>query len=99
MTWFFNVGLLFANEYFDGYHFSHLLYYFHTNVSIDDRTAEAKSDWGAILESRSGLIPRWHVVFKVTVLRMIIFNMDYAWSLSFLGSSPIEVNMSTRYLL
>ena len=99
ITWLFNVGLLFANEYFDGYHFSRFAHYFRTNLSSGHEDIVAKSDWGYYLENLSGLIPQWHVFFKFTILRMISFNMDYAWSFNYRGSSPIEVNKSTPKFL
>ena len=94
-TWIFNVGLLFANEYFDGYHFANFAAYFQANLLPGDDDALINgSNWGKRIDSFSGLIPQWHIVFKVTILRMISFNMDYVWSLKYRGNSPIEVNMN-----
>ena len=94
-TWIFNVGLLFANEYFDGYHFASFATHFQANSLIDnDDTLINRSSWGKRIDDFSGLIPQWHVFFKCTVLRMISFNMDYVWSLKYRGSSPVEVNIN-----
>lgn len=32
------------------------------------------------LDSFSGVYPRWHVMFNITMLRLVSFNMDYYWS-------------------
>lgn len=37
-------------------------------------------------------MPRWEVLFKVTVLRLISFNMDHYWSLEYPAGSAIEVS-------
>ncbi|KAF8193374.1 glycerol transporter [Pholiota molesta] len=34
----------------------------------------------AALDSFSGIYPRWHVNFNITMLRLISFNMDYYWA-------------------
>lgn len=34
---------------------------------------------------------RWQIFFKFTILRLISFNMDYYWSLTYPSESPIEV--------
>ncbi|PCH42536.1 MBOAT-domain-containing protein [Wolfiporia cocos MD-104 SS10] len=31
------------------------------------------------LDSISGIYPRWHVSFNITMLRLVSFNMDYYW--------------------
>lgn len=95
-TWIFNVGLLFANEYFDGYHFTNFITYFQANSLINnDTNLNGKSKWVKQIDDFSGLIPQWHVFFKFTILRMISFNMDYVWNLKCQGSSPVEVGMNS----
>ncbi|KAK5079095.1 glycerol transporter [Lithohypha guttulata] len=83
-TWMFNVGVLFANELAQGYRFT----------SIAAATAPfyaGAEDVGKFLDSFGGLIPRWEVLFNITILRLIAFNMDYFWSLSRdRAGSPIE---------
>lgn len=32
------------------------------------------------LDSFSGVYPRWYVMFNITMLRLVSFNMDYYWS-------------------
>jgi len=48
-------------------------------------------NWGQVLDSYGGLIPRWEILFNITVLRLISFNLDYYWSFNFGSSSPLEV--------
>lgn len=83
-TWLFNIGVLFANETAHGYSYS--------------RVAESILPFPmAITLSKNfdfygGLIPRWEILFNITVLRLIAFNMDYYWSLDReRAGSPIEV--------
>ena len=47
--------------------------------------------WGRWLDSFGGLLSRWEILFNLTVLRMISFNMDYYWSLDRRSYSPVEV--------
>ncbi|KAI4167631.1 MAG: hypothetical protein LQ343_007049, partial [Gyalolechia ehrenbergii] len=67
-TWVFNIGILFANEFY----------------------GKADQSWGSLLDSYGGLLPRWEIMFNITVLRLISFNLDYHWSLNRSGGSPIE---------
>lgn len=92
-TWIFNIGILFANELGKGYSYSDI-----ANLTLAwSASAEAsikedmKGNWGTILDSYGGLIPRWEILFNVTVLRLISFNFDYVWSLKRGASSPVEV--------
>lgn len=80
-TWVFNVGILFANELGRGYPFA----------VIGNIISPEQKNWGIILDNYGGLIPRWEVLFNITVLRLISFNFDYYWSLNRSGGSPIEV--------
>lgn len=88
-TWIFNIGILFANELSDGYKFVGLAAY----LSPLDVTGQGNSlnSWGVWLDKHSGIIPRWEILFNLTVLRLISFNLDYYWSLDRRGGSPIEV--------
>ena len=84
-TWTFNVGLLFANELCHGYRYAAL------SEAIVPFFPAAK-DWGRFLDAYGGLNPRWEVLFNLTVLRMISFNMDHYWSRSLSrAGSPVEV--------
>ena len=84
-TWIFNVSILFANELARGYPYTSLSATILPSYS-------AASDLGKFLDSYSGLLPRWDVLFNITVLRLISFNIDYYWSLDRTRSgSPLEV--------
>ncbi|EHY57874.1 Membrane-bound O-acyltransferase GUP1 [Exophiala dermatitidis] len=84
LTWIFNIGILFANELAQGYRFSTL---FEALAPLLPNAAE----WGKFLDAHSGLNPRWEVLFKITVLRMISFNFDHYWSLDrSRAGSPVE---------
>ena len=92
-TWIFNVGLLFANELFEGYPLASVTDIFLPWSTTLGSPIGSKPDvnWGAVLDSYGGLLPRWGVLFKITVLRLISFNLDYCWSLDRSQGSPIEV--------
>ncbi|QMW28863.1 hypothetical protein G4B84_004198 [Aspergillus flavus NRRL3357] len=72
-TWVFNVGILFANEFCRGYPLSVI-----ARILLPD--IKAAQDVGARIDSYSGLIPRWEVLFKISILRLISFNLDYYWA-------------------
>jgi len=82
-TWIFNIAVLFANEVCSGYPYSRLAQLVPFGAS---------AGWGTWLESYGGLIPRWEILFNITALRLISFNLDYYWSLEQRGSSPVEVS-------
>ncbi|KAF2085396.1 putative glycerol:H+ symporter [Saccharata proteae CBS 121410] len=82
-TWIFNIGILFANELYRGYPIANIASFFSSDSAGSD-------NWGALLDSYGGIIPRWEVLFNITVLRLISFNLDYYWSLNLRGGSPIE---------
>ena len=84
ITWLFNVLVLFANELCNGYPYARIAQGFSLG-------GKPPFNWGAILDSYGGLVPRWEVLFNLTVLRLISFNLDYYWSLDPKGGSPIEV--------
>ena len=94
-TWVFNIGLLFANEYFHGFPLRSIASVFEaTSSQSDAKEVITAANWGTYLDGYGGLLPQWHVVFKCSVLRMISFNVDYVWSLNHRGNSPVEVNIS-----
>jgi D-alanyl-lipoteichoic acid acyltransferase DltB (MBOAT superfamily) len=83
-TWLFNIGVLFANELAHGYRFAQIA---ETMLPFPMAIAWAKS-----LDLYGGLIPRWEILFNITVLRLIAFNLDYYWSLDRdRTGSPVEV--------
>ncbi|KAL5000369.1 MBOAT, membrane-bound O-acyltransferase family-domain-containing protein [Aspergillus recurvatus] len=86
-TWSFGIGTLFANEFCGGYPLARVISFW-----VPDGSAHESSLvlWARHLDSFGGLMPRWEVLFKITILRLISFNMDYYWSLDFPSSSPIE---------
>lgn len=89
-TWVFGIGILFANEFGQGYPMGRLaeaLLPF--GALIEGR--DPISQWGSVLDGFGGLIPRWEIFFKFTVLRLISFNIDYYWSVTRSGGSPLEV--------
>jgi hypothetical protein len=87
-TWLFNIGILFANELARGYRFSQL-----AEATLPFPRAIA---WGKNMDQYGGLIPRWEVLFNITVLRLIAFNFDYYWSLNRdRAGSPVEVRSPT----
>lgn len=84
-TWIFNIGTLFANELCDGYKFA----------KIAELISAAEP--GAWLDSYGGIMPRWEILFNITVLRLISYNMDYYWSLNRRAGSPLEVWLHETY--
>jgi protein-cysteine N-palmitoyltransferase HHAT len=92
VTWIFNVSILFANELCGGYKFADI-------ASSLLPVVEGESlhhSWGAWLDGYGGIMSRWEVLFNLTVLRLISFNMDYYFSLDARSGSPIEVSHVSR---
>lgn len=95
-TWIFCIGTLFANEFCGGYPFERIVTFWTTardGVGQDSILIQ----WARSLDDFGGLMPRWEVLFKITILRLISFNMDYYWSLDFPATSPIEVSLIPAY--
>ena len=96
-TYVFNIGILFANEFGKGYPYAtvagFLLPWSGTKTTGADVTA--MKNWGSFLDAYGGLVPRWEILFKITILRLISFNMDYVWSLDRGAASPVEVRSLT----
>lgn len=92
VTWTFNICILFANELARGYPYEAIANTFFPWTNASTAEDGRVHNWGSVLDSYGGLIPRWEVLFNVTVLRLISFNLDYYWSLGRIGGSPIEVN-------
>ncbi|ETS81909.1 hypothetical protein PFICI_06911 [Pestalotiopsis fici W106-1] len=90
-TWIFNIGILFANETFSGYKLANMAMFVSRSVTGD--LAAHKSalvSWAEWLDSYGGIMSRWQILFNITVLRLISFNMDYYWSLDRRSYSPVE---------
>lgn len=91
-TWIFNICTLFANELCNGYRYKDVA----SLISPSDPSNVSGSEgflvqWGSWLDSWGGIMPRWEILFNITVLRLISFNMDYYWSLDRRSASPLEV--------
>jgi hypothetical protein len=99
-TWTFNIGILFANELCHGYQFRDIaaLILPAATTAVD---GPVEVGWGEWVDSYGGLLPRWEILFNITVLRLIAFNFDHLWMQDRRAGSPIEVclslsNVSTR---
>jgi len=80
-TWIFNLGVLFANDLCNGYRMewlAQLLVGAPSKTVVD--VGGGLVAWGRWLDSYSGLMGRWEILFNITVLRLISFNLDYYWS-------------------
>jgi len=96
VTWGFNVGILFANELCHGYPLAGIV-----SLLLPAQTTAAgrpsSGNWGSWFDNYGGLLPRWEILFNITVLRLISFNFDYYWGLEQnRGASPIEVSTPPR---
>jgi D-alanyl-lipoteichoic acid acyltransferase DltB (MBOAT superfamily) len=96
-TWIFNIATLFANELAAGYKFAKIAAYLSPLEDVAPQEATWAHGWGAWLDSYGGMMPRWEILFNLTVLRLISFNMDYYFSLNMRGGSPIEVCGNQSY--
>jgi membrane-bound O-acyltransferase GUP1_2 len=92
-TWMFNIGILFANELCSGYKFANMVESIrHASVSSILEKTELHN-WGTWLDSHGGIMPRWEILFNITILRLISFNLDRYWSLDGRTGSPLEVTI------
>ncbi|CAK4034503.1 Glycerol uptake 1 [Lecanosticta acicola] len=88
-TWMFNIAILFANELCQGYRFADVArLILPATTTAADKSSE--DNWGSWVDNYGGLLPRWEILFNITVLRLIAFNFDYLWMLDRRASSPIE---------
>ncbi|KAH8596665.1 glycerol:H+ symporter-like protein [Bisporella sp. PMI_857] len=78
-AWIFNVGLLFSNELCDGYKYKWIAGYLTEGGVLNE--------WGAWMDKYAGIMPRWEILFNITVLRLISYNLDYYWSLDKSGGA------------
>ena len=90
VTWAFNMFILFANELCHGYSYDRL-----GEAILPAPFAQGERLWGPWLDSYGGLIPRWEILFNITVLRLISFNMDYYWSFPHSRDTAVEVSAVT----
>lgn len=92
-TWFFNINILFANELANGYKYVKIEELLRGFLGASDLDAEKlKLGWGKWMDNRSGIMPRWEILFNITVLRLISFNIDYYWSIDKNASNALEVS-------
>lgn len=95
-TWIFNIGILFANELCQGYKYAAIADFLSPIPASAGQGESLLHAWGAWLDSHGGIMSRWEVLFNLTVLRLISFNLDYYWSLDRRAGSPIEVRSSNK---
>ena len=92
-TWIFNIGILFANDLCNGYQYKDIA----SLISPAAPTMEMGATqpflirWGAWLDSYGGILSRWDIMFNITILRLISFNMDRHWAKSSNHTSVLEV--------
>lgn len=91
VTWIFNIGILFANELTGGYPLERIATFISPGPGTPGDNGSVLVQWAQTLDNIGGIMPRWEVLFKITVLRLISFNMDYYWSVDYCSASPIEV--------
>jgi D-alanyl-lipoteichoic acid acyltransferase DltB (MBOAT superfamily) len=72
-TWVFNIGVLFANEYFKGYRFRDILPFFIAGEG--EGVGHAMDHFMG-----GGILKRWEILFNITVLRLISYNLDHYWA-------------------
>ncbi|TGJ86681.1 hypothetical protein E0Z10_g2079 [Xylaria hypoxylon] len=91
-TWVFNIGILFANDLCNGFKFKDIASVLGGGLSggLINESNSGLVNWGRWLDSYGGLMSRWEILFNITVLRLISFNLDYYWSLDRRSYSPIE---------
>jgi protein-cysteine N-palmitoyltransferase HHAT len=93
-TWAFNIATLFANELCDGYKFAKMAQFIYLAGQGSLEKGTEIQNWGTFLDSYGGIMSRWEILFNITVLRLISYNMDYYWSLNKRAGSPLEVWLS-----
>lgn len=89
-TWVFNIGILFANDVCNGYQFRSVA----SLISPPTRGNAAEPllvRWGSWLDGYGGILSRWEIMFNITILRLISFNMDRHWAADSGQTSALEV--------
>lgn len=93
-TWVFNIGVLFANDLCNGYQYKVIARVI-SPPSLEAGAAEPLLvSWGAWLDSYGGILSRWQIMFNMTVLRLISFNLDRYWAAGSAQTSVLEVRLS-----
>ncbi|KAI9926728.1 hypothetical protein AWENTII_011356 [Aspergillus wentii] len=96
VTWIFNICTLFANELFSGYPLARIAAFLVSEVPGQKEAALVT--WAKAIDGIGGIMPRWEILFNITVLRLISYNMDYYWSLDYPAASPIEKQLDPASL-
>ncbi|KAM5355179.1 hypothetical protein ACJ41O_001825 [Fusarium nematophilum] len=95
-TWIFNVAILFANELTQGWRLRILAGFISppTMGLVNNKMRPIDSELmalGATVDNTfRGILARWEVLFNITILRLISFNMDYYWSVDRSNSNALE---------
>ncbi|KAG8411550.1 glycerol transporter [Metarhizium acridum] len=100
-TWVFNISTLFANELCEGYHLRNVASHISPPVkaaSTGQLTDSPLMQTGAWLDGFGGIMPRWEVLFNITILRLISYNMDYYWSIDKKASNSLEKQLDPANL-
>jgi hypothetical protein len=95
-TWVFNIATLFANELCVGYRLRSVASYISPPIAGNAAGEVMDSplmQTGAWLDGFGGLNSRWEVLFNITILRLISYNMDYYWSIDRKASNSLEVSL------
>jgi hypothetical protein len=93
-TWIFTIGILFANELCDGYKYAKMAQLITLSGSQAVEIGPQLRTWATWLDNYGGLMSRWEILFNITVLRLISYNLDYYWSLNRTAGSVLEVRIS-----
>lgn len=92
-VWIFNIGTLFANELGQGYPLAHVATILTPSPTSGSHENASGSNWGAWLDGYGGLVPRWEILFNITVLRLLSYDFDYIWSLDSPAFNGLEVSL------
>lgn len=95
VTWSLNISILFTNELCQGYRFAQIAEFF-SPVGVENLT---QLNWGEWLDKNGGLMSRWEILFNLTILRLISFNLDYYWSLSPRNENMHEVVTRSKKII
>ncbi|KAH7156567.1 MBOAT, membrane-bound O-acyltransferase family-domain-containing protein [Dactylonectria macrodidyma] len=103
VTWIFNICVLFANELSNGYQFRNMASYISPPVMAivgnGIKTVDSElMQFGHWLDSFQGILARWEILFNITILRLISFNLDYYWSRDRSSSNALEKQLDPANL-
>lgn len=98
-TWVFNIVILLSNELCNGYKYRNIALLLSNTLGGDVASGSpALVQLGEWMDSHGGLISRWEILFNLTILRLISYNLDYYWSLDRRSSSPVEKQLDPASL-